>query len=56
MKRLFRVFNVKTKKFEKQFFEKKKDAKKVRDELNKTKNDFVINRGPDHILGPTKGK
>ena len=52
MNKLYAIRNNKTdKQYGKDFFEKKNEAKVVRDELNEnSKNKFSIMLGPDHSL------
>lgn len=59
MKKLFRVYDSKTRKHESERFEDKIEAKKFRDDLNekaKAKARFVINRGEDHLMGASTSR
>lgn len=64
IKNLYRVVDTKTKKVIQEGFDKKEDAKAVRNEHNKECEDkakdgakprYVISRGTDHPLGATDG-
>lgn len=59
MKKLFRVYDSKTRKHESERFEDKSEAKKFRNDLNekaKSKTRFMINRGEDHLMGASTSR